>query len=393
MAAIARRPRILVIDDDATIPALVASLDSSWEIIVAVDGLRALDLLEQRTHDDQAFDLVILDIEMPDLDGFDTCLQLRTLDRTVPILPLTRHHHHALLERYAIAGLCELPVRKDVALTALTRRIVQALHAPTIHPLADDVVWERLQHKSLVAVRAARQQRAQVRHLAIFGRTIIQQAGLRHVVVTVDHVSVNAVVASQEELIISARQSPLHMVVAQAADTHDALAASRAVALPVLVIVSSVAEGQTVLAALENAPRSVPPTGVLLLTNTIPPTLALAIAALAEGRRFVDAALVSTPANVVRDIARQSAAFAELPPRQAEVVALDLLGWSSQDIAQALHIEPRTITTYWKRIYERLRMNRDEVRAWAQHRLATLSSPQSRESSPHTSPDEDSKAA
>jgi type IV pilus assembly protein PilB len=86
-----RRPlRALVVDDDADILMVVAAtlrrMPVPIEIVQARDGADALEKARQYPPD-----LVILDVMMPNMDGFDTCRALRQNVRTafVPILMLT----------------------------------------------------------------------------------------------------------------------------------------------------------------------------------------------------------------------------------------------------------------------------------------------------------------
>jgi DNA-binding response OmpR family regulator len=77
--------RILIVDDE---PRYLRLLDvnlrtEGFEVVTAQDGLQALDVFSS-----QPIDLVILDIMMPNLDGFATCQRLREFS-TVPIIMLT----------------------------------------------------------------------------------------------------------------------------------------------------------------------------------------------------------------------------------------------------------------------------------------------------------------
>ena len=89
-ATTTRRPCILVVDDDEVMRSLVATtlelLPSKPEVIEAKDGLEALAKVEVVKPD-----LVILDVMMPGLTGFEVCERLRQDIRTafIPILMLT----------------------------------------------------------------------------------------------------------------------------------------------------------------------------------------------------------------------------------------------------------------------------------------------------------------
>ena len=81
----ARSPHILVVDDDDRIRDLLARFlrERALRITTAADGERALKLLDQ-----MRFDLVILDVMMPGVDGFEVTRRLREAGDT-PVLLLT----------------------------------------------------------------------------------------------------------------------------------------------------------------------------------------------------------------------------------------------------------------------------------------------------------------
>lgn len=77
--------RVLVIDDDPKITALLrrALTFEGYEVITAASGQEGVDMALQ-----EAPDLIVLDIMLPGLDGWEVCRQLRQ-HSTVPILMLT----------------------------------------------------------------------------------------------------------------------------------------------------------------------------------------------------------------------------------------------------------------------------------------------------------------
>jgi two-component system KDP operon response regulator KdpE len=80
-----RRTRILIVDDEPAIRKLLrANLEKNgFEAMSADDGAEALKLVER-----EAPDLVVLDIIMPRMDGFETCRRLREWS-TIPIIMLS----------------------------------------------------------------------------------------------------------------------------------------------------------------------------------------------------------------------------------------------------------------------------------------------------------------
>lgn len=78
--------RVLVVDDD---PKLVALLGrglafEGFDVVTAPDGAAALELLGTEPRPQ----LVLLDVAMPDMDGFEVCRRLRTTDE-VPVIMVT----------------------------------------------------------------------------------------------------------------------------------------------------------------------------------------------------------------------------------------------------------------------------------------------------------------
>jgi DNA-binding response OmpR family regulator len=80
-----RSARILLVDDEQSIQTLLSYplRKDGYEVVQAVDGREALDRFAE-----QAFDLVVLDVMLPQLDGLEVCRRLRARS-AVPIIMLT----------------------------------------------------------------------------------------------------------------------------------------------------------------------------------------------------------------------------------------------------------------------------------------------------------------
>src|SRR5262249_34259072 len=78
--------KILVVDDEPNICALLAATlrMSDYEVRTAAGGAEALIAAREFGPD-----LVVLDVMLPDLDGFEVARQLRTGNTPVPVLFLT----------------------------------------------------------------------------------------------------------------------------------------------------------------------------------------------------------------------------------------------------------------------------------------------------------------
>jgi DNA-binding response OmpR family regulator len=81
------RDRVLVVEDESEIAELVALhlRDAGCDVEVAGDGETAL----RRAAEPSAFDLVVLDLRLPGLDGLEVCRRLRAGGSYTPILMLT----------------------------------------------------------------------------------------------------------------------------------------------------------------------------------------------------------------------------------------------------------------------------------------------------------------
>ena len=80
-----RVPRILLVDDEQPIQTLLSFplQRDGYEVVQASDGREALTRVSEQT-----FDLVVLDVMLPKMDGLEVCRRLRARS-SVPIIMLT----------------------------------------------------------------------------------------------------------------------------------------------------------------------------------------------------------------------------------------------------------------------------------------------------------------
>lgn len=78
--------RILLVEDEESIREVVKlNLElENYEVVTAINGKTALKHFEE-----QHFDLVLLDVMLPEIDGFQVCEQIRLTDMKTPIMMLT----------------------------------------------------------------------------------------------------------------------------------------------------------------------------------------------------------------------------------------------------------------------------------------------------------------
>ena len=82
------KPRILIVEDDLDLAEMLHSYFrvQNYDVLTAAWGEEALQI--SREND---VSLIVLDIRLPDIDGYEVCRQLRTQRRTqeIPIIFLT----------------------------------------------------------------------------------------------------------------------------------------------------------------------------------------------------------------------------------------------------------------------------------------------------------------
>jgi two-component system chemotaxis sensor kinase CheA len=103
-----RRNTILVVDDSITTRTLEKNIleAAGYEVKLATDGVEALDMLRQLVENDGGCDLLLSDIDMPRLNGFDLTSQVRNdaSFKHLPIVLVTSLDSPADRERGIAAG-------------------------------------------------------------------------------------------------------------------------------------------------------------------------------------------------------------------------------------------------------------------------------------------------
>jgi len=100
---IQNKPTILIVDDTETNIDILLELLNKYDIAVATDGLSALDIASKDSPD-----LILLDIMMPEMDGYEVCRKLKKNDDTknIPIIFITaKTDEDSIEEAYAVGGI------------------------------------------------------------------------------------------------------------------------------------------------------------------------------------------------------------------------------------------------------------------------------------------------
>jgi CheY-like chemotaxis protein len=121
--------RILIVDDDAMLRQLLtkAFTNVSFEVAVAADGAAAIQVF--RTFKP---DVVLMDIIMPEREGVETIVELRTLDPNVPIIAMSGGGRVGPTEFLALAEAlgATATVKKPFTISQIRDVVQRALNAP-----------------------------------------------------------------------------------------------------------------------------------------------------------------------------------------------------------------------------------------------------------------------
>jgi CheY-like chemotaxis protein len=109
----AAKPSILLVDDEQMALTVVQRIlsDAGFEVTTALSGFEALTALRQRPH---GYDLILLDLTMPFMDGEETFRRLREIRADVPVVLCTGFIRQEPLNRLMAGGLSGF-MRKPIA--------------------------------------------------------------------------------------------------------------------------------------------------------------------------------------------------------------------------------------------------------------------------------------
>lgn len=105
--------RILLVDDNPSVRhylRAILELQSSWRVCAeARNGLEALHRVLESPPD-----VILLDYQMPDLNGVDVAMQIRELFPDIPILMVTLHLSKQLADAARLVGVRGACAKQDV---------------------------------------------------------------------------------------------------------------------------------------------------------------------------------------------------------------------------------------------------------------------------------------
>lgn len=133
--------RILAIDDNAVnLARLEQELKSKYEVIPMISGRRAIKYLYR-----EQVDLILLDVDMPIMDGIETLKEIRTQENgvTVPVIFLTAKKDKATVIDGAMLGIMDY-ITKPFDTEDLHERIERAFKRLGVLPMEEEELYKRV---------------------------------------------------------------------------------------------------------------------------------------------------------------------------------------------------------------------------------------------------------
>ena len=127
-------PRILVVDDEVDTCANLSDIlsDLGYQVDVAYDGLGALELVKQH-----AYDVALLDLKMPGMDGLELYRRLKQLQSGTVAIVVTAYASSNTANAALAAGAWKI-VSKPVNLSNLLALVDEAVGQPIVLIVDDD---------------------------------------------------------------------------------------------------------------------------------------------------------------------------------------------------------------------------------------------------------------
>ena len=118
--------RILIIEDNALNRALLLAVlkPDGFEVLTAENGLLGVEVAERERPD-----LILMDVMLPDLDGYEATrrLKMHWATQHIPIIAITANASPAERERALDAG-CDGYITKPIDTRVLSRQVRLFLH-------------------------------------------------------------------------------------------------------------------------------------------------------------------------------------------------------------------------------------------------------------------------
>ncbi|KAI1433824.1 HSF-type DNA-binding-domain-containing protein [Xylaria sp. CBS 124048] len=136
-----KKPVVLLVEDDRTCARIGSKFLSQHDcgVEVARDGLEAVNKVSSRQ---QPYDLIFMDIVMPQLDGVSATAMIRDMQPNTPIIAMTSNINQQDLEMYFQWGMRDVlakPFTKEGMIGKLRRHLASMLRNPPPEGMIDNI--------------------------------------------------------------------------------------------------------------------------------------------------------------------------------------------------------------------------------------------------------------
>jgi osomolarity two-component system, sensor histidine kinase SLN1 len=121
------KPRVLVADDNSTnieVVSRMLKLEDIYDVTIAKDGQEAYDVVKASMEKNEAFDVIFMDVQMPNVDGLQSTRLIRSMGYTSPIVALTAFSEESNVKECMDSGMNEFlskPIRRPALKQVLQR--------------------------------------------------------------------------------------------------------------------------------------------------------------------------------------------------------------------------------------------------------------------------------
>lgn len=147
--------RVLIIDDNATNREILERQTASWrmEYDSAAGGAEGLEKLSRALQREKPFDLILLDLDMPGMDGLEVMERMKRDPATadVPVIILTSagaHGEARAVRQYGVSEYLTKPIRQSDLFASIIKVVEAVPKSSTDQAVSHDPFAVKIQHFS-----------------------------------------------------------------------------------------------------------------------------------------------------------------------------------------------------------------------------------------------------
>lgn len=98
--------------------------ENEFEILFALNGKEALEIFQANID---KIDIILMDMEMPIMNGYEATREIRKINTKIPIIAQTAHAHREDLDKAILAG-CNSFILKPIIEQDLIKKVITFLN-------------------------------------------------------------------------------------------------------------------------------------------------------------------------------------------------------------------------------------------------------------------------